>query len=333
VWQESVQAVFREPLNAALLSEARQRKTDHLDTHPALTDRLAALGVDVDERSLERLEPAARTAAAAWLGSSLDPIRTELDQSWRAAVVDNWHQRHAQMTERRRRLDELDAQGELTADERWERVLVLGDVRPEEDVQQEIEAVLAEKPDHLPARFRRGMLRLQRDDAAGIADLEAVMAADPDAISPGCQAAWLFYQNRDPELAERYRRRWLDYSARRAAMDNEKQVLADDARLAPVDLDRATVATIAALVREHGPEVRRAYLVRRTLDAELDVHDYIVTLETALFTGAAAAQEIINRVAAPPYPVGMMIFHLDAQQRRRFHRRMRRLGIDPLPLA
>jgi hypothetical protein len=236
------------------------------------------------------------------------------------------------VSEQRRRLEELDAQATLTADERWERVQVLREARPEADLLPDIEAILADEPDHLPARFRRGTLLLGRGDEAGIADLEAVMAADRDAILPGCEAALLFYESRDSALAERYRQRWLKHKSRLDDINTKKQHLAMDAKLSSVDLEPDTVARIAALLREHGPEVKRAYLACRALDEELGVHDYILTLETGLFTGAKTVGAVIDRVAAPGYPVAMMIFHLDLRQRRRFAKRMRELRIEPLPL-
>jgi len=332
LWQESVQAAFQAPRSIALLAQARERKTDHLDTHPALTDRLAAIGVDQDDQALAQFEPQARTAAEAWLSPALETIRAEFDERWRSGIAETWHNRHAQVSEKRRRLEELDEQATLTAYERWERAQMLEDVRPEADPLPDIEAILAERPDHLPARFRRGALLVERGDESGIADLEAVMAADRDAILPGCEAALQYYQDRDSALAERYRQRWLKHRSKLDDISAEKQHLSADAKLSHVDLEAGTVARIVALLREHGPEIKRAYLARRALDEELGVYDYILTLETGYFTGAGTIAAVIDRVAAPAYPVAMMIFHLEWRERGRFRRRMRDLRIEPLPL-
>jgi hypothetical protein len=297
-----------------------------------LTDRLAAIGVDQDDQALAQFEPQVRTAAEAWLGPALETIRAEFDERWRSDVAENWRNRHAQVSEKRRRLEELDEQATVTAYERWERTKILEDIRPEVDPLPDIEAILAERPDHLPARFRRGALLLERGDDAGIADLEAVMAADRDAILPGCEAALQYYEERDSALAERYRQRWLKHRSKLDEISTEKQHLSADAKLSPVDLEAGTVAQIVALLREHGPEIKRAYLARRALDEELGVYDYILILETGYFTGASTIAAVIDRVAAPAYPVAMMIFHLERRERGRFRRRMRDLQIDPLPL-
>ena len=332
LWQESVRAAFQAPRSIALLAQARERKTDHLDTHPALTDRLAAIGVDQGDQALAQFEPQVRTAAEAWLGPALETIRAEFDERWRSDVAENWRNRHALVSEKRQRLEELDEQATLTAYERWERTKILEDIRPEADPLPDIEAILAERPDHLPARFRRGALLLERGDDAGIADLEAVMAADRDAILPGCEAALQYYEERDSALAERYRQRWLKHRSKLDEISTKKQHLSAEAKLSPVDLEAGTVARIVALLREHGPEIKRAYLARRALDEELGVYDYILTLETGYFTGASTIAAVIDRVAAPAYPVAMMIFHLERRERGRFHRRMRDVRIEPLPL-
>jgi hypothetical protein len=92
-WQESVQTAFAEIPRRAFLTQALQRKTDNLDTHPALADRLAAMGIAAED-ALAELQPPESTAAKEWLGTNLDAVRAELDYTWRESVVENWHSRH-----------------------------------------------------------------------------------------------------------------------------------------------------------------------------------------------------------------------------------------------
>jgi len=333
LWQESVRSAFHEPRYQAFLKQARERKTDHLDTHPALTDRLAAMGVGADEQSVERLQPPARTAAAVWLGPTLATVRAEIDRDWRDQVEKKWRDLYAYMSERRQRLSELDALRTLTNAERWERVQLSREVRPEVDVLPDIETILEADPNHLPARFRRGALALERGDAAGIVDLEAVMETNHDAILPGCEAAWKFYTGRDADLAERYAQRWRDHTAWSERISTKKLELSFDTILSPADLDSETVAKIAALLDEHATGVGRVYLARRTLDAEHGVHDYVLAFETKRFTRAAKVAEMLQHIANLPYPIPLMVIHLEPRGRSRIRKWMEKLRIEPLRLA
>lgn len=332
-WEQSLRIDLDAGRRSQYLAAAREQQTDHMDTHPALVDRLAAMGAEASDAAAQRLEPPAVTAAAAWLGPQAKPIAAEFDEKWRQGVTEKWRERHEYLRGRRERLEELEAKGELNAEEQWDRIRALDELRPEQDLLPPLNALLTADPRHLPARFRRGTWLLEHEDEAGIADLEAVMAADADSLLAGCEAAWRFYQARAPQEAEAYAERWRDRSRQLATVQAELSSLPPDAQLAPADLDAEAQVAIAKTVREHGKHVSAAYLLQRILKSDSSVHDYVLAVETSRFTLGDKGPAVVKRLAAQAYPVHLFIVHLGSEPYKAFRKSIKRLGVQPLGLG
>lgn len=346
-WQASLAADLDEARRVEYLEIARKRETDHLNTHPALKDRLAAIGVTADEAAARSLMPPQTSAAAAWFGASLPDVTADLDRAWRERVAEQWRERHGYLAEKAARLAELEARvagapeaadpapatgAGLDAAEQWERIVAIGELRPDEDLLPALNALLASEPGHVSARFRRGVLLLERGDAAGIDDLEVAMAADKEAIQPGCEAAWRYYVERDADKAREYGRRWEQRSAVLAAIRAESSALGAKARLAPAELDAARLSAIMARLRPHAGKLRSVYLLRRIFEADPDVHDYVLAFETPRFSFSFGDQgnAMVKRLAKLEYPVGLFIVHLGKRPFSAFRKQIRQLGVQPL---
>ena len=237
-WQESLKTGLDPQQRSEYLEIARRRETDHFDTHPALKDRLAAIGATLDEAAAQRLEPVAVTAATAWLEPHLDELVAEFDATWRESIATQWRERHTYLRQREARLAELESLETPTPDELWERIGALDELHPERDLMAPIGALLEIAPMHLAARFRRGTLMLERGDETGIADLEHVMAEDRDAILPGCEAAWRFYQSRNADKARDYAQRGQQRANHLAAVRTECRLLLAPTPRSPLPLCR-----------------------------------------------------------------------------------------------
>lgn len=329
-WTQSLHTIMDEDMRARFLETAAQRETDHLDTHPALRDRLAAMDRAADAAAARELKPLTNSAATVWLGASLDAIKAEFDRSWQESVAEKWRSRHGYLQTRQARLAELESQQALNADEKWERIALLDELQPKNDLLPLLNELLLEAPEHLSAKFRRGTCLLERADPSGITDIEIVMAKDESAILPGCEAAWRFYQTREPEKAERYAQRWQERSDYLARVQAELQTLPADATLAPPELDDATLDAIRRILKEHGKHIRRAYLMRRILESDSKVHDYVLAFDTSHFTFGDKGASVVKRLAAQEYPLHLFIVHLGAQPYKRFRKNIKRMQLAPL---
>ncbi|MBL8484242.1 MAG: M48 family metallopeptidase [Rhodocyclaceae bacterium] len=329
-WSDTLRERLDDATRLRYLEAAARRETDHLDTHPCLRDRLRAMGMSADATAAGSLGTPAASAAEIWLGASLASIRAEFDRAWRERTAERWHQRHAQVAAQRERLAELRAQDRNSADLRWEYINLVGEVEPDHDLLPLVEELLEQMPQHLPALYRRGILRLDKGDADGIADLEQVMRQDAYATLPACEAAWRYWLDRDPEKAEHYRARWLERSRLEQELSVEQQSLPRDARLETHDLDATTEHAIRALVQTESKYLRCAYLLRRVFKADPSRHDYVLAFETKAFTFGNKAPGVIQRLANLEFPVSAFIVHLGSNTYRPIKKRIKQLGLQPL---
>jgi hypothetical protein len=261
--QRSFQAGIAPDLAQGWVAQALQAQTGSVDTHPSLTDRLAALGQPVRQPV-----PLAETAAQAMLGADLEILRTQLDQTWRVQIAQPWQKRYAEVQARRQQLSELEAQAErapLTPGQRWLHAHLVEEFRGEEVALPLYQAILAEQPEDSGALFAVGRIRIGQQDADGIAQIETAMRIDTDAILPGCQLVYgfLIEQGREQE-AQEYHKRAVDWSQLLEEARAERAQLSFKDIYLPHGLSEAQIAQIKAQWAKN-PEVAQAYLVRKQL--------------------------------------------------------------------
>lgn len=329
-WRESVHGALDEAMRARFLEQANRYETNHADTHPALRDRLAAIGVAAKPEMAQALRPVEDSAADLWLGSNLDALRSEFDDAWRSGVVEDWHSRHAYLRQRYEQLADFETRSDLDPAEQWEYISVLDELRPATDLMPMLDRLLEQEPGHLGARFRRGALRLHRDDESGIAELEVVMQQDEDAILPGCEAAWRFYAERDPAKAEEYLARWQARSDHLEQVQAELQALPADATLAPAELDQKTLDAIRDILKKNGRFIRKVYLMRRMLESDARLYDHVLAFETSRLTLGLGASAVIKRLVKQEFPLELFVVHLGSSPYKKFRKYIRRQKLAPL---
>lgn len=329
-WAQSIHTIMDEDMRARFLEMAARRETDHLDTHPALRDRLAAMGMVADVNTARVLKPLAKSAATVWFGASLDAIKAEFDRAWQEGVAEKWRSRHTYLQERQDRLTVLESQASPDANEKWERISLLDELHPKTDLLPLLDELLMEAPDHLSARFRRGIRLLEQGDESGLSDIESVMAEDAGAILPGCEAAWRFCQSHAPEKSERYSQRWHERSDYLARVQAELQTLPADVQLARSELDDATLNGIRQILKEHGKYISRAYIMRRILVTDSNVHDYVLAFETSRFTLGEKGPGVVKQLAKQEFPLHLFIVHLGTPPYKRFRKSIKRMKLAPI---
>ena len=292
------------------LAEAMARKTSVADTHPALADRLRALG---QEPKLAL--PVAGEAADGLLGQSLPSISADLDRRWRDGIAPAWEQRHQQAQMDRRRLAELDARaenGELDVDECLQRAMLTNDVGPGAAAAEEhLHALHADNPEHAATSFALGSLLLRRDDEQGMALIEQAIERAPDAIAPGCALLRDFHakHGRDAQ-ARHWHERW------RERQELLEQAQAERGRISARDSFEPhglPADAVEALRKRLGlvPAVRKAWLARKQV-RYLPAQPHLVLAFTVSWwslntenKGRAALNRIVELVEFPA-PVSVL---------------------------
>lgn len=247
------------------LRQAMERKTTVADTHPALSDRLSAIG-----ETPRLASPAPGKAADRLLGPALEAVTTAFDRRWHDAIREAWEERHQEVQEGRRQLSELNQRfasgAELTLQEAYDRA------RLTETVGDDAAAALAQlralherAPQEAVVCYALGARLLVGNDETGIALLETAMAQDEDFIMRGCEALrdWHWSQGRQ-DMAHAWHRRLVERSEVEQASDKERnEVLLND-KFDRHELDCAALEALRASLRAV-PGLHRAYLVKKRL--------------------------------------------------------------------
>ena len=329
-WIEAIQLQLSEERRTKYLKVASQYQTDHFDTHPCLTDRLKAIGVDVNEEHAKQLIAPETSAAELWLGNAYQTIASEFDRKWQQGIEEHWTQRHAYLNERRQTLDRLQAEEHLTESDRWQMITIAQELNPELDVSESLDQFLEEFSNHPQALFNRGLARLNNGEEQGVIDLEKVMALDEEAILPVCEALWRYYLNLDADKAEGYRQKYIEHNNYLNTIKAEFSSLPANATVAEHDLDDQTVEKIYALIANDAKHISKVYLMRRVLKSDERLHDYVLAFETSWWTVGDKSQSVLNRLIEKEYTIPMYIVNLKSPYYKKLKKTIKKLSIPLL---
>lgn len=171
------------------------RRTNFVDTHPALADRIAALGVD---RSTLRSAAGAvtETAADRYLGASASRMLATLNAGWKNKVTPQWHGLFAHLHEVRQNLAALEERGQgapLSEEERWNRARWIMELKGNETAEPLLREILAAAPEHASANYSLARILLARNDATGVEYMQRAMNRDPLCVAAGNRLLSGFY--------------------------------------------------------------------------------------------------------------------------------------------
>jgi Zn-dependent protease with chaperone function len=284
---------------SGLLLRVLSRETGYDDTHPSLAERLAALGFqdglgprgtaghlhagdaqgdDLSHggnglgarggHSLEEIAPLAETAADQYLGDLQRELTGLMESAWNENIAAAWRERHEYANASKRRLAALTvkaAEDELTIDEMWERASLTTEFGTDDEAVPLLRAVVERRPHHAEANFSLGRILIGREDPEGVEHIERAMAAEPDAVAPGCQLLYGFFRERgQAEEAEAYRRRLFSHYDQLEEAGRERESYADGDQLEPHSFDDEQLERLRERLAGY-EEVKAAYLARKSL--------------------------------------------------------------------
>lgn len=330
VWAQAWREQLLPDREQDFLQQALTRVTDHADTHPALADRLRALGLD--PAAVAPPAAVARNAADAWFGPRLSGLVAEFDQAWRDQVQERWSERHDYLRQQAAELERLRALAAPDEEEGWQLIRITGELEPDTDLMPLLDALIARVPRHASALYRRGSLLLERGEERGIADLEAVMAIDPDATTGACQLAYTYWIERDEARAQPWLERWqarADMEQRRA---QELDTL-DPARctlVAADELGPEVFAAFAEMLKGAPKGIKSAWLLRRVISADSDARAWVLAFTSTAFTSEKGRGKIVEYIAAQEVPVVVHIVPLGSPAFAKLRKQVKALGLAPL---
>jgi Zn-dependent protease with chaperone function len=301
------------------LDQALAQPTTTSDTHPALRERLQALG----EPPCLALPPPGQ-AADRLLGEALEEITGRFDQIWQDAVLPSWQERHREVQEGRSRLAELTARhasgAELTPQEAYDRATLTETVAGDADAAlDQLRALHQRAPDQAAVCLSLGARLLARDDEDGCALLEQAIELDGTAAPQCCELLRDHHARHGrPEEAAAWHRRLVEHAERNEAAAEERSDVTLRDKFEPHGLPADAVAALAAQLRAI-PDLRRAYLVRKRVEHFAHRPLYVLGISVVgsfrLYPkegGQAVVQRILETVELPGET---LVLHVDGDNR------------------
>jgi Zn-dependent protease with chaperone function len=191
-------AALRQPLDpqtaqvwlGLILGEA----TDTDDTHPCLSDRLAAVGYPTPKSWTP--QPILCTAAEYYFSDRLADLAAELDLQWYESRKTAWLRQHQQAQYQREYLATLNLQATV-------KPLSLNEATSQAELTTELhgdllalpfwQEILARSPNHGKANYHVGKILVNRGHYSGCVYLEQAIALDPDLVIPSCEELYRFH--------------------------------------------------------------------------------------------------------------------------------------------
>jgi len=248
---------------APWLERALADRTGTANTHPSLSDRLAAI------REASRIAvPAEGASADRLLGGALAGITEDFDRRWRESVLASWEQRHREVREGRARLAELDraAAGdkELGIDEALERARLTEAFGAGADAAlEQFRAVHVRSPEAPLHAFALGVRLLARDDEAGVALVGQAIERDENFILAGSEALRDFcWRAGRTDEAKAWHTRLTERAGLLQSAQAERETIYTNDKFERHGLADDVVADLRRQL-DGIPHLRKVYLVRK----------------------------------------------------------------------
>jgi Peptidase family M48 len=276
-------AALRQPLDpqtaqvwlGLILGEA----TDTDDTHPCLSDRLAAVGYPTPKSWTP--SPILCTAAEYYFGDRLADLSAELDLRWYESRKIAWFRQYQQAQYQREYLATLNHQATTTQ-------LTLSEATIQADLTTELhgelvalplwQEILARSPHHPQANYQLGKVLVNRGHLSGCAYLEQAIALDPDLVIPSCEELYRFHTFQGDLASAEIYLDWRQQHLPKQWRSKLERNLKDTDKFVPHDLAPALIAEIHDKLINY-PAIDRAYLVCKPMQIFTDRPLYILGLK------------------------------------------------------
>jgi Zn-dependent protease with chaperone function len=278
-------AALRQPLDpqaaqvwlGLILGEA----TDTDDTHPCLSDRLAAVGYPTPKSWTP--QPILQTAAEYYFSDRLTDLAIELDIRWYESRKDAWLEQFQQAQYQREYLDTLNLQATQTP-------LTLSEATIQADLTTILhgelialplwQEILALSPHHPQANYQVGKALVNRGHYSGCAYLEQAIALDADLVIPSCEELYRFHTFQGDAASAEIYLDWRQQHLPKQWRSKLERNIKDTDKFIPHDLDSNLVTEIRQKLVNY-PAIDRAYLVCKPMQVFQDRPLYVLGIKIA----------------------------------------------------
>ncbi len=250
--------------------QALKQKTNNADTHPCLSDRLAALGyLPNKQQKLSVPPPVKLSAADQLLGILSNRLIDYFSNNWKQEISTGWRQKYAYVQESLKQLQSLEEKAEkqsLTEEEAWNRACWTLELKGDEVAIPLFREILKEQPDHAAANYNLGQMLLQKNDESGIDYIEKAMKKDPGSVVQGCDLIYYFLMQQEKvEEAKVYQKRADEhYNLLMLAKQERSTVTASD-EFQFHDLESHDIENLSRQLSVYSAQLEEVYFVKKVV--------------------------------------------------------------------
>jgi Zn-dependent protease with chaperone function len=266
---------LRQPLTAEQaqrwFAQSLTDKHHFADSHPALGDRLEAIGYP-EVRLIADIELFAKNCDQYGNEYFLRKAPVDLIDSWNADwredLGERWEEIHKVFKDSKKSLVHLDAKAEirdLTIDERLERAKLTAKMHGKIAVIPLLQEIVALEPDHAVANYVLGEGLLEQGDEAGIKHVERAMEKDMDTVIIGCEAIFQFLAGKSRMVeAEKYRTRQRMFQDKLERAREERKAIRENDRFKSHGVEPQALVALRQQLAKHS-DLASAHLVQKVV--------------------------------------------------------------------
>ncbi len=276
-------AALRQPLDPQAariwLGLTLGEATDTDDTHPCLSDRLAAVGYPIPTSWTP--QPILITAAEKFFGDRLIDLATDLDTQWYKSHETTWRQQYQRSQYKREYLATLDLESTT-------RSLTLSEATSQAELTTELHGdfpalplwyeLLARSPNHPQANYQVGRILVNRGHQSGCVYLEQAIVLDPDLVISSCEELYRFYTYQGDLASAEIYLNWRQQHLPKQWRSKLERKIKDTDRFVPHDLAPDLVTELQHKLTKY-PIIAGAYLVRKPMQIFPDRPLYVLGIK------------------------------------------------------
>lgn len=217
-----------------ILDQMMTYETGLNNTHPALPDRLKAVGAEP-----KLPDPPEENAAQALLGETFQRLLEEMDREWWDEAAPHWHKRFENAENGRSTLAALKQMHEkepasMSADDLWELASLTDWLEGSDKAVPHYRELIEKHPDFTRGYAALGSVLIDMNDAEGVALMDKARQMDDAYTMAVCRKVYPFLKHHGKEdEAEEFRQLAIRRSEKEQAAHEERDILRKSDTLLP----------------------------------------------------------------------------------------------------
>ena len=263
------------------LEQSAKMLTGIVDTHPSLSDRLRALGSNIDQFVKAPFpQIPSPSAAEVLLGEAISTIAQDVNLQWQKENAVRWHNVFHQARRAEKHLESVVkaksienptltpvATSKIDVDHLWKQALAVCNLHGTPAAESLLRELLNQQPTHSLANVTLGRDLLERGEFEGERFLSRILEDDDNELIPAaCEGLIGFFQQRgEADRVQQIRSRLSRFESDQAAAVKERSAVTAKDRFRPHGLSESELQTMLLEPLSKEANLDSAWLVQKDM--------------------------------------------------------------------